>query len=120
MPPGFEKLDLRLNSRLEAKGEQVKNDRCGSVQLFATAFRCQGTFQPAFDFQFNLLTKGTVADRVHVDVDYDSQREFDASNKISIRYEGKQSEFLQRLELGNVSFAPPASRFITSGIPAGN
>jgi hypothetical protein len=120
LPPGFEKLDLRLNSRLEAKGEQVKNDRCGSVQLFATGFRCQGTFQPTFDFQFNLLTKGTVADRVHVDVDYDTQREFDASNNISIRYEGKPSEVLQRLEVGNVSFAPPTSRFITSGIPSGN
>jgi len=120
LPPGFEKLDLRLNSRLEAKGEQVKNDRCGSVQLFATGFQCQGTFQPAFNFQFNLLTKGTVADRVHVDVDYDTQREFDASNTISIRYEGKENEVLQRLEVGNVSFAPPTSRFITSGIPSGN
>jgi hypothetical protein len=113
-------LDLRLNSRLEAKGEQVKNNRCGSVQLFASGFQCQGSFQPAFNFQFNLLTKGTVADRVHVDVDYDTQREFDASNNISIRYEGKENEFLQRLEVGNVSFAPPTSRFITSGIPSGN
>lgn len=120
LPPGFEKLDLRLNSRLEAKGEQVRNDRCGSSQLFATAFRCRGTFQPAFDFQFNLVTRGTVADRIHVDVDYDTQREFDASNNISIRYEGKESELLQRLEVGNVSFAPPTSRFLTSGIPSGN
>ena len=120
LPPGFEKLDLRLNSRLEAKGEQVKNDRCGSSQLFATAFRCQGTFQPAFDFQFNLLTRGTVAERIHVDVDYDTQREFDASNNISIRYEGRERDLLQRLEVGNVSFAPPTSRFITSGIPSGN
>ncbi len=120
LPPGFEKLDLRLNSRLEVKGEQVKNDRCGSTQLFATAFSCQGSFQPTFDFQFNLLTRGTVADRVHVDVDYDTQREFDASNNISIRYEGKGNEFLQRLEVGNVSFAPPTSRFLTSGIPSGN
>ena len=120
LPPGFENLDLRLSSRLEAKGEQVRNDRCGSVQFFATAVRCQGTFQPAFDFQFNLLTRGTVADRIHVDVDYDTQREFDASNNISIRYEGKESSLLQRLEIGNVSFAPPTSRFLTSGIPSGN
>src|SRR5690349_6401448 len=120
LPPGFENLDLRLNSRLEAKGEQVRNDRCGSSQLFATAFRCRGTFQPSFDFQFNLITRGTVADRIHVDVDYDTQREFDASNNISIRYQGKESELLQRLEIGNVSFAPPTSRFITSGIPSGN
>ena len=40
--PGFEKLDLRLNSRLEAKGEQVKNDRCGSIQLFATGVSVPG------------------------------------------------------------------------------
>ena len=120
LPPGFDNLDLRLNSRLEAKGEQVRNDRCGSSQLFATAFRCRGSFQPAFDFQFNLLTKGTVGDRIHVDVDYDTQREFDASNNISIRYQGTERSLLQRLEVGNVSFAPPTSRFITSGIPSGN
>ena len=41
LPPAFDKLDLRLNSRLEVKGEQVKNDRCGVTQLFATAFRCK-------------------------------------------------------------------------------
>jgi len=120
LPPGFENLDLRLDSRLEAKGEQVRNDRCGSIQLFSSGFRCRGTFQPAFDFQFNLVTKGTVADRIHVDVDYDTQREFDASNNISVRYEGKGSSLLQRVEVGNVSFAPPPSRFLTSGIPSGN
>ena len=120
LPPGFENLDLRLSSRLEAKGEQVRNDRCGSIQLFSSGFRCRGTFQPAFDFQFNLVTRGTVADRIHVDVDYDTQREFDASNNISVRYEGEERSFLERLEVGNVSFAPPPSRFLTSGIPSGN
>src|SRR4029078_9252848 len=58
--------------------------------------------------------------RVHVDVDYDTQREFDASNTISVNYEGKGNELLQRLEIGNVTFQPPASRFITAGIPSGN
>jgi cell surface protein SprA len=43
----------------------------------------------AFDFQFNVRTGGVVADRVFVNVDYDSQREFDASNNISERYQGK-------------------------------
>src|SRR4029078_9221040 len=58
--------------------------------------------------------------RVHVDVDYDTQREFDASNTISVNYEGRGKEFLQRLEIGNVTFQPPVSRFITAGIPSGN
>jgi hypothetical protein len=55
-----------------------------------------------------------------VNVDYDSQREFDASNTISIAFEGKPNEFLQKLEVGNVTFQPPPSRFITAAIPSGN
>jgi len=55
-----------------------------------------------------------------VNLDYDTQREFDASNNISIYYEGKRNEFVQRLEVGNVTFQPPSSRYITAGIPSGN
>ena len=119
-PPADSALNVQLRSRLEAKGERIRNERCSSSQLFNSSFGCRGTFQPQFDFQFNLLTGGTVGERVHVDVDYDTQREFDASNNISIYYQGKNADFLRRVEIGNVSFALPPSRFITSGIPAGN
>ena len=37
-----------------------------------------------------------------------------------INYEGKGNELIQRLEVGNVTFQPPSSRFITAGIPSGN
>ena len=77
-------------------------------------------FEPQVYFQFAAKSGGTVADRVHVNLDYDTQREFDASNNISIYYEGKGSEFVQRLEVGNVTFQPPSSRYITAGIPSGN
>ncbi|HEY5086815.1 MAG TPA: cell surface protein SprA [Gemmatimonadaceae bacterium] len=53
-------------------------------------------------------------------MDYDSQREFDASNTISIAFDGKPTEFLKKLEVGNVTFQPPPSRFITAAIPSGN
>ena len=113
-------LGLQLMSRLEAKGERSKNERCTNAMLFNPGANCAGSFQPTFDFQFNVKTGGVVADRVHVNVDYDSEREFDASNNISVYYEGKSDEMIERLEVGNVSFAPPPSRFITSGIPSGN
>ena len=113
-------LSLDLSARLETKLERNKNERCNTSVLFVTGANCRSSFQPNFDFQFNVRTGGVVADRVHVNVDYDSQREFDASNNISVYYEGKPDELLQRLEVGNVSFAPPASRFITGGIPSGN
>ncbi len=113
-------LGLALNGRLESKVNRTKNERCISSQYFTLATQCKGTFQPLFDFQFDVRTGGVVADRVHLNVDYDSKREFDASNNIQVYYQGKAGERLQKLEVGNVTFEPPASRFITGGIPSGN
>ena len=113
-------LNVELLGRLEFKGEQTRNDRCYANQLFSATFRCQANLTPQLDFQFSLNSSGTIANRVKVNVDYDSQREFDGSNLISLAYEGKPGEYLQRLEVGNVSFSPPPSRFLTSGIPSGN
>ena len=113
-------LSLRLNARLETKAEQLHTNPCLTIQLASQFSGCRSPFAPNFDFQFNVLSGGVIADRVHVNVDYDSQREFDASNNVSVYYEGKANEVLQRLEVGNVSFAPPPSRFITAGIPSGN
>lgn len=113
-------LGISLNSRLESKVQRSRNERCTTAQLTIVGNNCSGIFQPAFDFQFNVRSGGVVADRVFVNVDYDSQREFDASNNISVRYQGKSDEILQTLEVGNVTFQPPASRFLTSGIPSGN
>ena len=113
-------LGLQLNSRLEAKMERNRNERCSLSQSTIPGLNCAGRFQPQFDFQFNVRTGGVVADRIHVDVDYDSQREFDASNNISVYYEGKSDELIERLEVGNVFFNAPSSRFITGGIPSGN
>ena len=112
-------LSLQLNARMELRAEKNQNERCaiGSVQQ---VFDCQSNFLPITDFQFNARSGGVVAERVHVDVDYDTQREFDGSNNISVNYEGKPNELVQRIELGNVTFQPPASRFITAGIPSGN
>ena len=113
-------LGLRLDSRIETKLARDRNERCVATDFLSPIENCRGVFQPQFGFQFAVRTAGTVADRLHLDVDYDSQREFDASNNISAYYEGKQGEILQRVEVGNVSFALPASRFITAGIPSGN
>ena len=39
-----------------------------------------------------------VAERVHLNVDYDSKREFDASNNIQLYYEGKRNELIPAIE----------------------
>ena len=113
-------LGFQFNGRFESKLEKTQNERCVSSQFFSVAAQCNASFQPVFDFQFGVKTGGTFADRVHVNVDYNSTREFDASNNISLYYEGKKGDWLQRVDVGNVTFAVPVSRYITTGIPQGN
>lgn len=113
-------LNVDLLGRLEFKGERTSNDRCFANQIYSLTFRCASQITPQLDFQFTLRSAGLVANRVRVDVDYDSQREFDGSNNISLSYRGATGDFLERLEVGNVTFRTPSSRFLTSGIPTGN
>ncbi|MDQ6690744.1 MAG: cell surface protein SprA, partial [Gemmatimonadota bacterium] len=113
-------LGLQLDGRLEFRGEKNQSALCSSTLFFDPSADCRSTFLSLVDFQFAAKSGGTVADRVHVNLDYNTQREFDASNNISIYYEGKGNEVLQRLEVGNVTFQPPTSRYITAGIPSGN
>ncbi|MGE5749838.1 MAG: cell surface protein SprA, partial [Gemmatimonas sp.] len=113
-------LTLQLNARMELRAEKNLNERCAVSGFAQPVFDCQSSFLPITDFQFNARSGGVVADRIHVDVDYDTQREFDGSNNISVNYQGKPTDLIQRIELGNVTFQPPVSRFITAGIPSGN
>ena len=113
-------LLLDFLARLEAKGIRARDERCTQARLVNTTFTCRASFQPTLDFQFGLRTSGSVIDRLRLNVDYDSQREFDGSNNISIVYQGKASERLQRVEVGTVSFLLPPSRFLTAAIPSGN
>lgn len=116
--PGSD-LGLQFDARLEFRTERTRNERCTASQFTALGANCRGRFQPSPEFQFGLRMGGTV-DRFATRVDYDSRREVDGSNVLALAYEGKPGEWLQRVEVGNVGFDAPASRYITSGIPQGN
>lgn len=113
-------LNVDLLGRLEFKGERTSNDRCFQNQIYSLTFRCASQITPQLDVQFSLRSSGTMASRVLVDVDYDSQREFDGSNTISLSYRGNPGDLVERLEVGNVTLRVPTSRFLTSGVPSGN
>ena len=114
-------LGIVLNARFELRYDHLKNLRCQPSDASLLSSGCTSTVTPPrLDPQFDVRTGGIVGQRVHLDVDYNSQREFDASNNIKIFYQGLQDEVVQRIEVGNVTFNAPASRFITGGIPANN
>ena len=90
--------------------------------LLTTGQRCNAGAVPdiAPEFQLRAVARGTITERVHIDVDFDQTREFDATNNLNVYYEGKPDEILKFVEVGQVSLPLPSSRFISEGIPAGN
>ena len=120
--PGLD-LPVQFDLRIEGKKERDRNLRCNSLEAIQVSevSGCRAGFLPLnLDFRGTLKTAGVIGDRVHVNVDYDMQREFDASNTVSLYYEGTPDSHWRRVDVGNISFTPPSSRFITSSLPSGN
>src|SRR5690606_21345861 len=111
-------LGMVINGRGELGGSWTRTEPC----LPGLQFNCNPSMFPQLkpNIQFGVRVLGTISERVHVNVDYDQRREFDAANNINVYYQGLEDEILQRLEVGDVSIRLPTSRFITQGIPAGN
>lgn len=111
-------LALDVTSRMELGGDWSRYEPCD--QRFKES--CDPDLIPRLtpDLLFGVKVEGSILDRVRVDVDFDQSREFDAANRINIFYEGGEDDILRRLEVGDVTFRLPSSRFLTEGIPSGN
>lgn len=115
--------DLALDGqvRFELRTDRLRNERCGPALLLDPNSGCRGGFKPPrLDNQVNVRSSGILGRRVHVAVDYDTERDFSANNNIQVYYEGLEDEIIRRIEVGTVTFQPPPSRFITAAIPANN
>ena len=114
-------IGMQLNVRFELKADQFRNLRCTATERQVALSGCEAGFPTITpNPQYAIRTGGVVAQRLHVDVDFDSQREFDANNNLRVWYEGLEDEILRRVEAGNVTFQIPSSRFISAAIPANN
>ncbi|MEE9244965.1 MAG: hypothetical protein V3U63_02085, partial [Gemmatimonadota bacterium] len=111
-------LGIIIQGRVELGGGWTRSRPCNvSIQL-----SCEPRLIPDLnpDIQFGARVGGTVSERIHVSVDYDNRREFDAANNINLFYQGLEDEIIQRIEVGDVTFPLPQNRFLNEGIPAGN
>ncbi|MGH7468506.1 MAG: hypothetical protein ACRENP_11150 [Longimicrobiales bacterium] len=114
----FADIGMVVKGRAELGGAWTKFAPCDP----GLHLNCSPSLFPQLkpDMQFGVQVAGTISDRIHVNVDYDQTREFDAANNINVFYQGFADEVLQRVEVGDVSIRLPASRYLTQGIPAGN
>ena len=112
-------LGIQMRARIELDFDRLKNESCTTGDIAALVSGCEGGFPtPSLAQRFQLRAGGIVSQRVNLNVDFDADREFDSSNDIRVWYQGLDDEIVRRVEIGNVSFNTPTSRFITSAIPA--
>ncbi len=121
LPVKYADIAFEGQAGVELRTERFRNERCDAIQLMDPNSGCDGSWKaPRLDTEFNLRAAGLIGRRVHLNVDYDTQREFTANNNLQVYYEGLEDEVVRRVEVGTVTFRPPPSRFLTAAIPTNN
>ena len=64
---------------------------------------------PDFGQELNLNVAGTIGDKLAINVNYDTQSQFDFENQVSLVYTGYDDDIVQRIEAGNVFLQTPAT-----------
>ena len=101
---GKNEVDLRVtgNANIETGFKYSKSDQ----QI------TQGTgtqLDPNFRQTLSLGVTGTIGDKMRVDVNWDTDRDFDYQNQLKLQYTGYEDEILQSVEAGNVFLQTPST-----------
>ena len=64
---------------------------------------------PDFGQELNLNVAGTIGDKLAINVNYDTQSQFDFENQVSLVYTGYEDDIVQRIEAGNVFLQTPST-----------
>ena len=100
---------LTVNGNVNLTGKIVFQDQ----ELTRSNFREAQTTHFEFDETQQIVVQGKVGDRVNVDLNYNSERDFDFENNIRINYSGTEDEIVQKIEAGNISLSLPSTQFVT-------
>ena len=101
---GKNEVDLRVNGQanIDLGFDYQENE----LQEAATGQA--GSLNPDFGQELNLGITGTIGDKLRVNVNYDTQNQFDFENQVSLVYEGYDDDIVQRIEAGNVFLQTPS------------
>ena len=105
----FGTASLTVNGNVNLTGKLVFQDQ----ELTRSNFRESQTTHFEFDETQQIVVQGKVGDRVNVDLNYNSERDFDFENNIKINYTGTEDEIVQKIEAGNISLSLPSTQFVT-------
>ncbi|MEO8479558.1 MAG: hypothetical protein ABI542_07990 [Gemmatimonadota bacterium] len=118
---GLVRVDMDGTVSLQLTSERYANLRCNSFELQNPVSGCRPKFTaPRIENRVDLQLNAVLGQRLNVQVDLDTQRDYTNANTIRAYYQGLQDEVLQRVDVGTVQFRAPRSRFLTAGIPTNN
>lgn len=103
-------VDLRVNGQADIKAGF--NYRKSDQQVAVTGRPSQ--VDPDFKQDLRLGITGTIGDKLRVDVNWDTNNQFDYQNQLRLQYHGYEDEIIQNIEAGNVHLNTP-SRLIRGG-----
>ena len=75
--------------------------------------RTQRTGQFKFDQKIRLNVLGTIADKINLNFNYDTEANFEFDNQIKLNYQGEEDNIIKSLEAGNVAL--PVQGSLISG-----
>ncbi len=101
-----QRVSLRVRGNVNITGKLRSEDR--SKQTNVNNQQQSNTFQIEQKQAFKI--EGKIGDRISIQVDQDSERDFDFENNMEIFYNGNEDEIVQRIEAGNISLSLPGTK----------
>ncbi|MCF7826577.1 MAG: cell surface protein SprA, partial [Candidatus Marinimicrobia bacterium] len=101
-----QRVSLRVRGNVNITGKLRSEDRSKTTNT--NNQQQSNTFQIEQKQAFKI--EGKIGDRISIQVDQDSERDFDFENNMEIFYNGNEDEIIQRVEAGNISLSLPGTK----------
>ncbi len=101
---GKNEVDLRVNGSADIRPAFVYDKNAQQVLAGRGS-----QLSPEFNMNLRLGVTGTIGDKMQVNVDWDTQRDFDFQNQLKLVYTGYEDEIIQNIEAGNVFLQTPST-----------
>ena len=101
---GKPEVDLRVNGQADilAGFDYRKSDQQANLGRSSQT-------DPSFKQDLRLGITGTIGDKLQIDVNWDTNNDFDYQNQLKLQYTGYDDEIIQSIEAGNVFLETPST-----------
>ena len=104
-----QRVSLRVSGNVNINARATREDK----NLKTTNIRNEPNTNILFNQRQNFSIQGSIGERINVNVDYNSERDFQFENDVNINYTGDEDDIIQRVDAGNISLSLPGTQLVT-------